>query len=161
LIQALEWVTEHAKIGDVVNISMGSKISNDSVDKAVRRAAEYGLLIALSAGNDAGLASERSPSRTNHRNIFTVAATTQKDELAPFSNIGKPPVDCAAPGVDILSTFKSGQYATMQGTSMAAPHAAGALLLGYRPSKNKKKNREAPVDANGKRYPFVSIKSSA
>jgi subtilisin family serine protease len=161
LLQALEWVTEHANIGDVVNISLGGNI-NDSVDEAVRQAAKKGLLIVLSAGNDSSLASERSPSRINHRNIFTVAATTENDELARFSNIGKPPVDCAAPGVGILSTFKDGQYATMQGTSMAAPHAAGALLLGYRPNNKRTRRRggggAAVRDANGNRYPIVSIK---
>jgi subtilisin family serine protease len=105
VLQGIEWVTQHAKKGDVVNISLGGKI-NQSVDDAVLRAAKNGLLIALSAGNDSTSASERSPSRTNHRNIFTIAATTQQNELAYFSNLGKPPVDWSAPGVGILSTFK-------------------------------------------------------
>ena len=38
-------------------------------------------------------------------------------------------VDFAAPGVRILSTYKDGQYAWMSGTSEAAPHVAGLLLL--------------------------------
>lgn len=156
LLQGIEWVTENANAGDVVSMSLGGKI-NSSVDEAVLRAAEKGILIALSAGNDSSLASERSPSRTNHRNIFTIAATTQQDELAYFSNVGRPPVDWAAPGVNIVSCFKNGQYATMQGTSMATPHASGALLLGYRPKKRDK----SAVDANGNRYKIVSIKSSA
>ena len=52
------------------------------------------------------------------------------DSWAYFSNYGNPPVDYVAPGVGIKSTWKSGGYNTISGTSMASPHAAGVLLLG-------------------------------
>lgn len=52
------------------------------------------------------------------------------DAWASFSNYGNPPVDYVAPGVSIKSTWKNGGYNTISGTSMAAPHAAGVLLLG-------------------------------
>ena len=52
------------------------------------------------------------------------------DEWAYFSNYANPPVDYCAPGVAIESAWKEGGYKTISGTSMAAPHAAGVLLLG-------------------------------
>ena len=52
------------------------------------------------------------------------------DNWASFSNFGNPPVDYCAPGVAVKSTWKDGGYNTISGTSMAAPHAAGVLLLG-------------------------------
>ena len=47
-----------------------------------------------------------------------------------WSNWGNPPIENAAPGVGILSTKKGGGTTTFSGTSMAAPHVAGLLLLG-------------------------------
>lgn len=63
-------------------------------------------------------------------NIFTISSFANGDVWSSFSNFGNPPVDFAEPGSSIFSTYKDGGYATLSGTSMAAPHAAGLLLLG-------------------------------
>lgn len=55
---------------------------------------------------------------------------TSTDNWSSFSNYGNPPVDYCAPGSSVNSTWKSGGYNTISGTSMAAPHVCGLLLLG-------------------------------
>ena len=61
---------------------------------------------------------------------LTVAASTNKDRPASFSNSGAC-VDLYAPGADIVSTWPTSTTATrtLSGTSMASPHAAGAAVL--------------------------------
>ena len=62
-------------------------------------------------------------------NLITVAATSNGDLLAPFSNYGANQVQIAAPGIDILTTYPNNQYVTLTGTSAAAPLVAGVAGL--------------------------------
>jgi subtilisin family serine protease len=127
VIAGVDYVADMGKSGDAVNMSLGGGISS-SLDGAVGEMAKKGLLVALSAGNEADDAMNYSPARVNGPNIFTVSACATGDLWAYFSNYGDP-VDYCAPGVTIISTYKGGQFAAMSGTSMAAPHLCGLLLL--------------------------------
>lgn len=128
VIAGVDDVAREAAAGDVANMSLGGGPSN-ALDQAVVAAAGNGVFFALAAGNESDWAGNHSPARANHANVFTVSAIDRSDVFAGFSNFGNPPVDYAAPGVSILSLYKDGGTATYSGTSMAAPHVAGILLL--------------------------------
>lgn len=130
VISGLEWVASNGKPGDVANLSLGGHPSS-SLDAAVKAVARQGIRITLSAGNSASLAELMSPGRVNAANVYTISAIDMNDRRASFSNFGSPPIDYAAPGVDIRSTWNRGRYATLSGTSMASPHVAGLLLLDH------------------------------
>jgi subtilisin family serine protease len=102
---------------------------NTAVNDAVEAAAEKGIIFSLAAGNESTNAETRSPASANHANIYTVSAINDSDKFASFSNYGSP-VDYAAPGVSVKSLAIGGGISTKSGTSMAAPHVAGILLLG-------------------------------
>jgi hypothetical protein len=129
IIQALAYINANAKAGDVVNMSLGEDEVSDILDQQVQATAARGIFIAIAAGNDTKAADLFSPGRANGSNVYTVSAVDSLDHFASFSNYGNDVVDFAAPGVRILSTYKDGLYARMSGTSMAAPHVAGLLLL--------------------------------
>jgi hypothetical protein len=128
VLAAVAHVNRNGKAGDVVNMSLGNDVSN-LLDREVQAAAQKGILFAIAAGNDGKSASLNSPARVNHTNVFTVTAMDSTDTWAKFSNFGNDVVDYCAPGVRIQSTHLNGGYAIMSGTSMAAPHLAGLLLL--------------------------------
>ena len=129
MIQALNYIQANGKAGDVVNMSLGEDQVSDILDQQVQKTAAKGIYIAIAAGNEGKAANLYSPGRANGINIYTVSAVDSLDNYASFSNFGNDVVDYAAPGVRILSTYKDGLYAKMSGTSMAAPHVAGLLLL--------------------------------
>lgn len=129
VIAGIDFVGANAAPGDVANMSLGGGFSQ-ALNDAIIAAADKGIKFALAAGNEAQHAGNTSPASVNHPNVYTVSAININDVMASFSNFGNPPVDCAAPGVSILSTWNDGGLNTISGTSMAAPHVAGILLLG-------------------------------
>jgi subtilisin family serine protease len=129
IISGVDYVAANGKPGDVANMSLGGGF-NQPLNDAVINAASKGIRFSLAAGNESADANTKSPASANGANIYTISAMDKNKAWASFSNFGNPPIDYCAPGVSIYSTYKGGGYATLSGTSMAAPHVAGLLLMG-------------------------------
>lgn len=123
---------------DIINMSIGSYIYANTQQNAINYARNtQGALIVAAMGND-GTNVKQYPAALD--GVIAVAAVNPSGERAPYSNYGKW-CDIAAPGSDIWSTIPDDKYASMDGTSMAAPVVAGATALylgslGYNPGPN-------------------------
>ncbi|MFO0983904.1 MAG: S8 family serine peptidase [Planctomycetota bacterium] len=98
---------------------------------AVDAAGDVGMLFVAAAGNSASNndSSPFYPASFDLPEVFSIAASNAADTLASFSNYGAVSVDIAAPGESIYSTWPTSTYTYLSGTSMACPHAAGAVAL--------------------------------
>ncbi len=128
VIAGVDWVTgDHTTAPAVANMSLGGPV-DAALDQAVRNSIADGVIYCVSAGNLSVDASTQSPADVAE--ALTVGATNSSDGFAFFSNYGSI-VDVQAPGVNVMSDYNTSDIATtlMSGTSMAAPHVAGAAAL--------------------------------
>jgi subtilisin family serine protease len=145
IVAAVDYVTANADIVEIVNMSLGGPGVNPVLARAIERSVDAGVVYSVSAGNASQDARDFAPA--NHPDVITVSALadsdgdpggtggapwcrrqSRDDQLADFSNFGEV-VDVAAPGVCITSTWNDGGTHTLSGTSMAAPHVAGAAAI--------------------------------
>ena len=140
VIAGIDWVTARAETIEVANMSLGCRCPSLALDMALSASVGRGVVYTGAAGNNSQDARDYFPAA--HPDVIAVSALAdldgapgahatrgcrveRDDTLAVFSNWGSV-VDLAAPGFCIASTYLLGSYETMSGTSMAAPHVAGA-----------------------------------
>ena len=127
VIAGIDWVMQHGARPAVINMSLSGG-SSPALNAAAAAAVASGITVVVAAGNQAQNACDASPAA--EPSTITVGATGSNDAEASFSNYGRC-VDLYAPGVSVRSARSTGptSYRTMSGTSMAAPHVAGAAAL--------------------------------
>jgi serine protease AprX len=130
-----------AKAPHIINNSWGCPANEgcgyDTLRAAVESLRAAGIAVVAAAGNSGSSCSTIADTPAIYEASFTVGATASADTIASFSSRGPVTVDgsnrlkpdIAAPGVGIRSAFLNNEYASMSGTSMAAPHVAGAVAL--------------------------------
>jgi subtilisin family serine protease len=127
VIAGINWVIANRTLPAVANMSLGGDPSA-ALDLAIRNSIAAGVVNVVAAGNTSQDACLESPAREPQ--AITVGATGDADGIARFSNFGAC-LDLFAPGLNIYSAYLGGsdKYETFSGTSMAAPHVAGAAAL--------------------------------
>ncbi|MGA1874482.1 MAG: S8 family serine peptidase [bacterium] len=165
IIAGVDWVTLHAEVIEVANMSLGGQGRLDSLRTAIQNSVSAGIVYVVAAGNDGqdvygpdgtfGTNDDFIPAAYPEAATISAMADSDgraggdggstsygsDDSFASFSNysgavVSDNPVtspgaaiDLLLPGVDILSTYKNGEYAKGSGTSMASPHATGLAAL--------------------------------
>ncbi|NUS54948.1 MAG: S8 family serine peptidase [Streptomycetaceae bacterium] len=133
-LAALEKVLQLRQSGTPVvaaNLSLGAgryatACDNDARKSAIDNLLAAGVATVVAAGNNGYTDAVSAPGCVS--SAIAVGATTDDDQLSAFTNRG-PLLDLLAPGTRIVSSVPGGGYASKSGTSMAAPHVAGALAI--------------------------------
>jgi len=125
----IRWAADHG--AQVINLSLGGPRDSRILRAAVRHARDKGAIVVAAAGNSGGAVGY--PGGTE--GVIGVSATDNADALAWFSSRGQG-VDIAAPGVAVVQQTICDRgrnrceiFPAYNGTSMAAPHVAGAAAL--------------------------------
>jgi subtilisin family serine protease len=132
-LEGVDWARTHG--ASIVNLSLGGTLTASQAaafQPTFDAAYNAGVLVVAAAGNN----NRNEPFYpASFAHVISVAATTNSDTKASFSNFG-PAVDLSAPGYNIYSTYPGGTYKLMSGTSMATPHVVGlaALIRSYHPT---------------------------
>ncbi|WP_343338963.1 Intracellular serine protease [Terrisporobacter petrolearius] len=128
VINAINYAVE--KKVDIISMSLGMPNNDQKLEKAIKHAVNNNILVVCAAGNegDGNSGDFEYSYPASYVDVISVGAVDKKGVPASFSNANLV-VDLVAPGVDVVSTYPNNQFASLSGTSMAAPHVSGSLAL--------------------------------
>ncbi|MBE0701406.1 MAG: S8 family serine peptidase [Acholeplasmataceae bacterium] len=110
---------------DIINLSLGGSYKNTQTETAIDYAHQQGVIVVAAAGND-GTSDLVYPAA--FEKTLAISSIDASQTIAPYSNFGNH-IDLTAPGSDIITTARNNGYATVSGTSFAAPQVSGVIAL--------------------------------
>lgn len=132
--KGIRFAVDHG--ANIINMSFAGEGYSQYLAEAIDYALSKNVLVVVAAGNESASTDNYFPA--SNQKVIVVSATDRADNVASFSNTGAT-IDVSAPGVNIVSSVPGGQYRSLSGTSMAAPHVSGiaAMLKLERPSRTR------------------------
>ncbi|RJS50103.1 S8 family peptidase [Bacillus sp. PK3_68] len=128
IIKGINYAIEQK--ADIISMSLGGPSDTPELYEAIKRAVANDVLVVCAAGNegDGDDSTDEFAFPGCYNEVISVGAVNLERRSSHFTNSHNE-IDLVAPGEEILSTYLNGRYATLSGTSMAAPHVSGALAL--------------------------------
>ncbi|CQR47972.1 Intracellular serine protease [Paraliobacillus sp. PM-2] len=129
IIKGLKYAIEQQV--DIISMSLGGSFDLPALHRIIKKAVlKHDIPIICAAGNegDGSVETNELSYPAYYNEVISVGAIDFEHQSSRFTNSNNK-VDLVAPGEDITSTYLDGGYATLSGTSMAAPHVTGALAL--------------------------------
>lgn len=122
---------------DVINLSLAADGNNQVLEESIDAATEKGVNVVVAAGNDAKDLSKNEVAPACIESAITVTSVDDEGYISKYSNYNGP-IDIAAPGEDVKSSYLNNTYRLLSGTSMAAPvvSAAVAIIRSLYPDKS-------------------------
>ncbi len=123
IIEGIYYATDNG--ADIINLSLGGTYANPLTRTAIAYAVDHGVAVVGAAGNDG---TDELIYPASFPDVISVSAVSSDRSISDYSNYGIE-IDIAAPGTDIVTTAMDNGYASVSGTSFAAPQVSGILAL--------------------------------
>lgn len=113
---------------DIINMSLTAPGESITMTNAIDNATNQDVSVIVAAGNNNKNLSKSYYTPACVESAITVSATNKFHTLSSYSNYNET-IDIAAPGDDVISSYLNNTYATLSGTSMAAPQVVAGFAI--------------------------------